>query len=118
YEGPVGGGRGRVRRWDRGTFAWRTRDEGRLVAEVCGGRLQGALELRRLTEQEWQGGVVPRGAGGRGGRALPPPPGRWGPAPGPSGPGCASCPATAGRPAAAAWPGGPPGSAAPPSGGR
>lgn len=46
YEGPVSGGRGAVRRWAWGEYEWRERGEGRLVAEVRGARLSGALVLQ------------------------------------------------------------------------
>jgi hypothetical protein len=45
YEGPLTGNRGRVTRWDVGTFDWIEDGGGCVVVEVCGDRLQGRLEL-------------------------------------------------------------------------
>jgi hypothetical protein len=41
YEGPLGGDRGRVRRWDAGTFAWVENGGGRVVVELHGERVSG-----------------------------------------------------------------------------
>lgn len=41
YEGPVSGGRGRVTRWDAGTFEWIEDEPGRVVVELHGGKLAG-----------------------------------------------------------------------------
>jgi hypothetical protein len=55
YEGPVSGGRGRVRRWDGGTF-----QEGTLRPAAEGGRVQVMLEGTRL-----QGEAVLEPTGGK-----------------------------------------------------
>lgn len=53
YEGPVGGNRGRVLRWDHGTFAWRKTENDSLVLELNGVRLQGLAVLKRARADEW-----------------------------------------------------------------
>src|SRR5262245_46204743 len=45
YEGPVSGGRGRVVRWDGGTFTWGGREEGLVVVALAGQRGRGVLRL-------------------------------------------------------------------------
>jgi hypothetical protein len=45
YEGPVSGGRGRVARWDAGTFTWQTAGEGAVVVCLDGQRLRGVARL-------------------------------------------------------------------------
>ncbi len=50
YEGPVSGDRGRVVRWDRGTFTWEGQEEGLVVVCLHGERWRGRLRL------EGQGG--------------------------------------------------------------
>jgi hypothetical protein len=54
YEGPVSGGRGRVVRWDAGTFDWLGRDEGRVVVELDGGRVRGVARLERRDGGAWR----------------------------------------------------------------
>jgi hypothetical protein len=44
YEGPVGGGRGTVRRWDAGTFTWEEAPEG-VAVRLEGARLRGRARL-------------------------------------------------------------------------
>src|SRR5438309_1687430 len=53
YEGPVGGDRGRVVRWDGGTFSWEraAADDMRLV--IQGDRIAGAVTLRREPNGWW-----------------------------------------------------------------
>jgi hypothetical protein len=63
YEGPVRGGRGRVVRWDGGTFAWEEREEGRVAVRLDGARLRGSLRLECLWPPVWRGSFV-SGAGG------------------------------------------------------
>jgi hypothetical protein len=41
YEGPVGGNRGAVRRWDAGTFEWVEQSAGRVAVSLHGTRLNG-----------------------------------------------------------------------------
>jgi hypothetical protein len=54
YEGPISGGRGRVVRWDAGTFSWQRDDEGCVAVHLEGGRLQGTVVLQRQTAAEWE----------------------------------------------------------------
>jgi hypothetical protein len=58
YEGPISGGRGRVSRWDHGTFLWETDEADRLVVRLSGGRLRGVLHLER-GDAGWQGRFCP-----------------------------------------------------------
>jgi hypothetical protein len=62
YEGPVSGGRGRVVRWDGGTFTWGEEGEDRLVVRLSGGRLRGTLRLDRVAGEDWRGSFA-AGAG-------------------------------------------------------
>ena len=41
YEGPVRGGRGRVVRWDTGTFHWEVDEPGRVIVRFAGKRGHG-----------------------------------------------------------------------------
>jgi hypothetical protein len=54
YEGPISGGRGTVRRIDRGELVWIERGEERLTAEVSGIALDGRLELTRVEGDQWR----------------------------------------------------------------
>jgi hypothetical protein len=54
YEGPISGGRGRVRRVDRGDYVWRTQTTDRLVAEVFGQRLHGRIDLTHAEGDVWR----------------------------------------------------------------
>ena len=53
YEGPVGGGRGSVKRWDGGTFDWVAREADRVVVRLEGSRLRGVLRLGRGQGGAW-----------------------------------------------------------------
>ena len=53
YEGPVSGNRGRVVRWDRGTFCWQKTESDHLAVELNGVRLQGTMVLDRTDAEEW-----------------------------------------------------------------
>jgi hypothetical protein len=53
HEGPVGGGRGRVTRWDGGTFAWEEDAADRVRVRLAGGRLRGVLRLEREAGGAW-----------------------------------------------------------------
>jgi hypothetical protein len=57
YEGPVSGNRGRVKRWDGGTFQWVIPESGEPEKEILvllkGDRVQGRTLLSRLGEDEW-----------------------------------------------------------------
>ena len=55
YEGPIGGDRGRVTRWDGGTFEWEAREPDRLVVRLAGVRLSGVFRLERAEGDAWRG---------------------------------------------------------------
>jgi hypothetical protein len=50
YEGPVSGGRGEVRRWDRGEYEVVESTSERLVVRLAGERLRGEASLERPAE--------------------------------------------------------------------
>jgi hypothetical protein len=50
YEGSLSGGRGRVTRWDAGTFEWLTDDGRGIAVELAGGRLVGQFQLQTAQE--------------------------------------------------------------------
>ena len=45
YEGPVSGGRGRVVRWDAGTFVWVVNSADDVQVRLSGGRCHGPVRL-------------------------------------------------------------------------
>ena len=53
YEGPVSGNRGRVTRWDTGTFSWLEDREERVVFELAGSRVRGIAHLIKKRTNEW-----------------------------------------------------------------
>lgn len=53
YEGPVSGNRGRVKRWDAGTFSLEEDTGEHVRVSFKGGRLRGRWCLRRVAEGEW-----------------------------------------------------------------
>lgn len=53
YEGPVGGDRGTVTRWDSGRFVWLTSTEAAVSVLINGERCIGRLDLTRHAES-WQ----------------------------------------------------------------
>jgi hypothetical protein len=53
YEGEVSGGRGRVRRWDAGTFAWESESAAELYVRLSGNRVSGPVVLRRPSGDRW-----------------------------------------------------------------
>jgi len=53
YEGPVSGNRGRVLRWDHGTFSWQKTEDDHLAVELNGVRLHGSVVLKRAGAEEW-----------------------------------------------------------------
>jgi hypothetical protein len=55
YEGPIGGGRGRVTRWSRGTFDWMEQGDDRLLVRLEGEGLRGELRLVRVENDTWSG---------------------------------------------------------------
>jgi len=54
YEGPVGGGRGSVTRWDGGTFDWLECTPDRAEVRLAGGRVRGLLRLERRDGSAWE----------------------------------------------------------------
>jgi hypothetical protein len=62
YEGPLGGERGSVTRWDSGTFEWECNTPEMARVRVMGLRIEGNLELEKLargstpTSPAWIGG--------------------------------------------------------------
>jgi len=54
YEGPIGGGRGTVARWDSGTFIWMVNAGGRVLVELRGARLQGPAWLEENEPGRWR----------------------------------------------------------------
>src|SRR5262245_39924132 len=54
YEGPISGGRGRVRRVDRGDYDWIACGEENLEVVVRGRVLNGRLELVRRDGDQWR----------------------------------------------------------------
>lgn len=61
YEGPVGGNRGRVRRWDAGTYTGDVGQAEHVTVRLQGARCRGTAELRRGSADDWS--FVFRGAG-------------------------------------------------------
>ncbi len=53
YEGPVGGNRGRVVRWDAGTFAWEFDASDEIRVRLAGARVRGRVTLRRTAGGDW-----------------------------------------------------------------
>jgi len=45
FEGLVSGGRGEVRRWDAGTFAWVENEPERAIVDLAGNRLSGRFVI-------------------------------------------------------------------------
>jgi hypothetical protein len=53
YEGPLSGNRGRVVRWDAGTFTWQADESDCVAVRLDGRRLHGNAMLRRGDADEW-----------------------------------------------------------------
>src|SRR6266851_1640067 len=53
YEGQVGGGRGKVRRWERGGYEWLEEGPDRIVVKLMGEVFSGVIRLVRLSGDEW-----------------------------------------------------------------
>jgi hypothetical protein len=55
YEGPISGGRGAVRRWDRGACEWLEVSDLRIRIRVAGEKLVGVITLGREapSDQRW-----------------------------------------------------------------
>ncbi len=54
YEGPVSGGRGRVVRWERGTYTGQVRGEQQITVHLQGERLHGFLYLEHAEGDAWR----------------------------------------------------------------
>jgi len=55
YEGPISGGRGRVVRWERGTFTGQVQGEQSILVHLEGERLRGVLRLEQMEGDAWRG---------------------------------------------------------------
>ncbi len=53
YEGPVSGNRGRVIRWDAGTFQWEADTPERIVIRLNGTRCSGTAVLEQAVGNQW-----------------------------------------------------------------
>jgi hypothetical protein len=53
YEGPVSGNRGRVTRWDHGTFSWQKLESDHVAMRMSGGRVRGTIVLERADADAW-----------------------------------------------------------------
>ena len=53
YEGPVSGNRGRVIRWDAGTFGWHTDEADQVGVHLDGGRVRGTAILQQSQTGDW-----------------------------------------------------------------
>ena len=67
YEGPVGGGRGRVSRWDAGTYEMRSASDDKLRLDLSGGRAAGLVTLTRAAGGLWTWRLDPAQGGGAAG---------------------------------------------------
>jgi DNA polymerase Ligase (LigD) len=54
YEGEVSGGRGRVRRWDRGEYDWIKRIAAELEVRVRGEQVSGRVYLCKESSGDWR----------------------------------------------------------------
>lgn len=59
YEGPVSGGRGRVRRWDDGDYELLTEGPGRMEFLLRGTRLKGRCRLEEASDGAWRLSYTP-----------------------------------------------------------
>src|SRR5262245_46545721 len=64
YEGPVSGGRGRVTRWDAGTFRGEADRDEPVAVHLDGARLRGSVIVRRVTAEEWEMAYAPSSEAG------------------------------------------------------
>jgi hypothetical protein len=53
YEGPISGGRGRVVRWEHGTFTGPVPGEPPVIVHLHGERLHGVLRLEQIDGDSW-----------------------------------------------------------------
>jgi hypothetical protein len=58
YEGPVSGGRGRVTRWERGTFTGEVGDKSPILVQLQGEHFQGVLRLEQIEGDSWRASVL------------------------------------------------------------
>ncbi len=58
YEGPISGGRGRVTRWDFGTYTAPLQDESPILVQLHGERLQGVLRLEQIDGDSWRADMI------------------------------------------------------------
>ena len=54
YEGEVSGGRGYVRRWDRGDYVWIRRGDSELEIRISGKRVTGRVYLCKESSDDWR----------------------------------------------------------------
>jgi hypothetical protein len=66
YEGPVSGNRGRVVRWDAGTFEWRHDGDDEVRVSMMGKRINGDVTLRRMNDGNWEWSCSPPPSTGSG----------------------------------------------------
>jgi len=59
YEGPIHGGRGRVVRWESGTFTGQAQGEEEVVVHLAGLHLRGVLRLEHTEGDAWRGEFRP-----------------------------------------------------------
>lgn len=59
YEGPIHGGRGRVVRWESGTFTWQTQGKDEIVVCLAGDHTRGVLRLVHAEGDAWHGEFRP-----------------------------------------------------------
>lgn len=55
YEGPIPGGRGRVIRWEHGTFTGQVQGDEEVVVHLAGEHLRGSLRLHHTEGDAWNG---------------------------------------------------------------
>ena len=53
YQGPIGGNRGQVTRWDAGTFSWEEQTHDSMLLLMNGVRLRGQAFLSRVSQEKW-----------------------------------------------------------------
>jgi hypothetical protein len=54
YQGPISDGRGRVARWEHGTFMGQMQDESLILVQLQGEHLQGVLRLESIEGDSWR----------------------------------------------------------------
>jgi hypothetical protein len=54
YEGPIAGGRGRVVRWDHGTYSGQEQGHGPIVVHLQGQRVCGVVRLKWFEGDAWR----------------------------------------------------------------